>query len=135
MKFLPPCSANQEGRDHDMATMGTKQEGAGIFVCTSDGGALDQLTDPRNGKSPETQNAIARARSWTATPGIRPAPATVVAVVGLLLDHIDGLTKIATGELRHVYNGECPDQVEGSKVRDPDCPACQVLLAAKDVEP
>ncbi len=27
--------------------MGTKQEDAGIFVCTGDGGALDQLTDPR----------------------------------------------------------------------------------------
>lgn len=78
----------------------------------------------------KTQEAIARASSWSESPGIRPAPEIALAVATQLLDHIDGLTKIATGELRHVYNGECPDPVEGPKVRDPDCPACQVLLAA-----
>ncbi len=78
----------------------------------------------------KTQEALARARSWTESPGVRPEAATVLAVVAQLLGHIDGLTAIATGELRHVYNGECPDQVEGSKVRDSDCPACQVLMAA-----
>lgn len=36
--------------------MGTKQEDAGIFVCTGDGGALDQLTDPRKGKSTMATN-------------------------------------------------------------------------------
>lgn len=77
----------------------------------------------------ETREAIARAQSWGESPGIQPAPATAKAVAAQLLEHIDGLTKIATGELRHVYNGECPDQVEGPNVRDPDCPACQVLLA------
>lgn len=78
----------------------------------------------------KTQEAIARARSWCESPGIRPEPAIALAVTTQLLDHIDCLTKIATGELRHIYNGECPDQVEGPNVRDPDCPACQVLLAA-----
>lgn len=75
--------------------------------------------------------AIARARSWIESPGIRPQPATVRNVVAQLLEHIDDLTKIATGEIRHVYNGECPDQIEGSKVRDTECPACQVLIAAQ----
>lgn len=42
----------------------------------------------------------------------------------------DDLIKVATGQVRHLYNGECPDEVEGPNVRDPDCPACQVLLAA-----
>lgn len=81
----------------------------------------------------KTQEAIARARSWIESPGLRPESATVRAVAAQLLDHIDGLTKIATGELRHVYNGECPDEVEGSNVRDPDCPACQVLMAVSAV--
>ena len=38
--------------------------------------------------------------------------------------------RVDTGQVRHLYNGECPDEVEGPDVRDPDCPACQVLLAA-----
>ena len=42
----------------------------------------------------------------------------------------DDLIKVATGQVRHLYNGACPDGVEGPDVRDPDCPACQVLLAA-----
>lgn len=44
---------------------------------------------------------------------------------------IEKLVKIATGELKHVYNGQCPDAVEGPLVRDPDCPACQVLLGVE----
>lgn len=81
----------------------------------------------------KTQEAIARARSWTESCSVRPEPATVLDVVAHLLDHIDCLTTIATGELRHSYNGACPDQVEGSKVRDTNCPACQVLLAASAI--
>lgn len=46
-------------------------------------------------------------------------------------DLIEGLVKIATGELKHVYNGLCPDAVEGPLVRDPECPACQLLLTAE----
>lgn len=78
----------------------------------------------------DTQEAIARARSWTEKAGIRPTPATAKAVAQRLVGHIDGLTKIATGEVRHLYNGQCPDVIEGQTVRDPDCPACQILLAA-----
>lgn len=79
----------------------------------------------------ETPEAIARARSWMKSPGIRPAPATMRDVAAQLIKHIDDLTKIATGELRHVYNGGCPDEVEGPMARDPDCPACQVLMSGK----
>jgi hypothetical protein len=49
------------------------------------------------------------------------------------MNHIELLTKlreIATGEARHVYNGMCPDEIEGPTVRDDECPACRVLLAA-----
>jgi len=41
---------------------------------------------------------------------------------------IDDLARIATGSLTHDYNGQCPDDVEGHDSRDPECPACQVLL-------
>lgn len=37
------------------------------------------------------------------------------------------LVSIADGRIKHVFNGSCPDQVEGHAVRDDDCPACQVL--------
>jgi hypothetical protein len=45
-------------------------------------------------------------------------------------DVLEQLRAIATGETQHVYNGLCPDQVEGPAVRDDACPACRVLLAA-----
>lgn len=38
------------------------------------------------------------------------------------------LEGIAVGRTAHVFNGSCPDQVEGEIVRDDECPACQVLL-------
>ena len=78
----------------------------------------------------ETTEAIARARSWIESSKIRPEPETARAVASALVEHIDVLTKIATGELKHAFNGGCPDAVEGPNVRDPECPACQALLAA-----
>lgn len=38
------------------------------------------------------------------------------------------LERVATGEVRHLHSGLCPGNVEGFDARDPDCPACQVLL-------
>lgn len=38
------------------------------------------------------------------------------------------LYDVATCCVPHVFNGQCPDSMEGSDVRDPDCPACQVLI-------
>lgn len=38
------------------------------------------------------------------------------------------LLDAATGKTPHVFNGLCPDSIEGPDVRDPDCPACQALL-------
>ncbi len=40
------------------------------------------------------------------------------------------LRKIATGEMTHNRNGECPDSIEGYATRDIDCPACRALVAA-----
>jgi hypothetical protein len=40
------------------------------------------------------------------------------------------LLDVATDRNAHIYCGSCPDQVEGPGVRDPYCPACQVLLRA-----
>lgn len=82
-----------------------------------------------------TKEAIERARSWAENPGTRPDPAKAKVVARVMVEHIDWLTKIASGELRHVYNGLCPDPVEGYKVRDTECPACQVLMAAEQAKP
>lgn len=79
----------------------------------------------------DTNEAVARARSWASNPRVRPESATVRSAATLLVEHIDKLTKIATGEITHVHNGMCPDALEGPLVRDPDCPACQILQAAE----
>ena len=44
---------------------------------------------------------------------------------------INDLIAVATGQVDHVYMGQCPDQIEGHEVRDPDCPACQAIMAAE----
>lgn len=44
---------------------------------------------------------------------------------------LGNLVKVATNEVSHAYNGQCPDGLEGFVVRDPDCPACQAILQAE----
>lgn len=39
------------------------------------------------------------------------------------------LQRVATGEVRHDYAGACPDAINGYAMRDPDCPACQMIDA------
>ncbi|WP_236225744.1 hypothetical protein [Pseudomonas pseudonitroreducens] len=34
----------------------------------------------------------------------------------------------AKGELKHLNNGMCPDEIEGHDTRDPECSVCQALL-------
>lgn len=41
------------------------------------------------------------------------------------------LIEVATAKIAHAYNGMCPDAVEGHDVRDDECPACRVLIAAE----
>ncbi|MCV4061232.1 hypothetical protein OD781_08805 [Pseudomonas aeruginosa] len=38
------------------------------------------------------------------------------------------LYHIATGQTPHVYNGMCPDALEGHAVRDDECPACKAII-------
>ncbi|PTZ99577.1 hypothetical protein DB380_10550 [Pseudomonas aeruginosa] len=40
----------------------------------------------------------------------------------------DTLRKAASGEVKHLNNGLCPDCLEGHEARDPDCPVCRALL-------
>ena len=44
----------------------------------------------------------------------------------LLLD----LIAVGTGAVPHRYEGLCPDDVDGHDQRDPECPACRVLMRA-----
>lgn len=38
------------------------------------------------------------------------------------------LLSAATGELAHRFDGLCPESMESHNERDPDCPACKVLM-------
>ena len=38
------------------------------------------------------------------------------------------LCHVATGQTPHVYNGMCPDALEGHSVRDDECPACKAIM-------
>jgi len=42
----------------------------------------------------------------------------------------DDARDVATGKVKHVFNGLCPDEIEGPFVRDAACPACRMLGAA-----
>lgn len=46
---------------------------------------------------------------------------------------IQQIHDVATCRIPHVYNGKCPDAVEGPDVRDEECPACKVLIGADRV--
>jgi len=51
-------------------------------------------------------------------------------VVEQYAEQVQGLIKVGTGEIKHLRDGLCPDELEGHDARDPDCPACQVLMRA-----
>lgn len=42
---------------------------------------------------------------------------------------VAALERIATGQVKHLFQGSCPDVVSGHQARDPQCPACQLLGA------
>lgn len=48
---------------------------------------------------------------------------STVAAVSVLVDH-------ARGVLQHLYEGACPDSVEGPDARDPECPVCRAIDSA-----
>ncbi|MGX9695093.1 hypothetical protein ACTJNK_32480 (plasmid) [Achromobacter anxifer] len=41
------------------------------------------------------------------------------------------LRAYAEGRINHVFNGQCPDEIEGHDVRDDDCPVCRALITLK----
>lgn len=43
---------------------------------------------------------------------------------------IQQLIDVGSGNVNHLYRGQCPDAVAGYKVRDNGCPACKVLIEA-----
>lgn len=47
---------------------------------------------------------------------------------------IADLIKVATGEIAHDYAGDCPDSFGNHNSRDPDCPACRIIMAAETKE-
>ncbi|CDO80867.1 hypothetical protein N0426_13535 [Pseudomonas aeruginosa] len=41
---------------------------------------------------------------------------------------LDTLRKAASGEVKHLNNGHCPDDLEGHETRDPNCSVCRALI-------
>lgn len=54
--------------------------------------------------------------------------ACINAAVAEIAERAAALERVATGEVRHLHNGLCPDAIEGFESRDPNCPACQVIM-------
>ena len=75
------------------------------------------------------KEAMERAYAWHESPNARPGPVVARAVAYALAVQLQQLKLVATRQVVHVNNGLCPDTLEGPDVRDPDCPACQILLA------
>jgi len=44
---------------------------------------------------------------------------------------ITQLIDVATGRIPHIYQGTCPDVIEGHQVRDEECPACRIVIEAE----
>lgn len=44
---------------------------------------------------------------------------------------IQALIDVATGRIMHSFNGACPDGLENYRSRDPDCPACAVIVSVE----
>jgi len=40
------------------------------------------------------------------------------------------LLDVATGKTPHLYEGRCPDSINGPDSRDPACPACRAIAEA-----
>lgn len=82
----------------------------------------------------DISEAIERAEAWGKMTWERPDPKMVKVVVSCLLDHIEGLTLVATGQVTHLHRGMCPDGVEGPTARDSECPACKLLRPVKPID-
>jgi len=90
-------------------TAAVGQSGKWIGFCVA-------LTRKKTLRSPQPkvqENAMSKSTPMT-------LPADVLA----------GLYAIGTGQVLHAFMGLCPDQVEGDEVRDDECPACRLLIAA-----
>lgn len=59
-----------------------------------------------------------------------PTPVETVSQVQIPDSVLAGLYAVSSGQVEHVFNGLCPDSVEGYEVRDDECPACIELIKA-----
>lgn len=67
--------------------------------------------------------------SWTKTIG--PQFKKVSDLNKQLLIQMSKLLKVSTGEIPHIYDGLCPDNMEEFETRDPECKACQILCESE----
>lgn len=72
----------------------------------------------------------ARERLFTSPENIQVALEAQSRLNGLTVSEsaLDTLRKAASGEVKHLNNGLCPDDIDGHEARDPDCPVCRALI-------
>ncbi|MDI2373556.1 hypothetical protein OLM81_02100 [Pseudomonas aeruginosa] len=72
----------------------------------------------------------ARERLFTSPENIQVALEAQSRLNGMTVSEsaLDTLRKAASGEVKHLNNGLCPDDIEGHEARDPDCPVCRALI-------
>ncbi len=72
----------------------------------------------------------ARERLFTSPENIQVALEAQSRLNGMTVSEsaLDTLRKAASGEVMHLNNGLCPDDIEGHEARDPDCPVCRALI-------
>ncbi|RTW54544.1 hypothetical protein [Pseudomonas aeruginosa] len=72
----------------------------------------------------------ARERLFTSPENIQVALEAQSRLNGLTVSEsaLDTLRRFATGNVKHMNNGLCPDCLEGHEARDTDCPVCRALL-------
>ncbi|HFH3850485.1 TPA: hypothetical protein ACGJ2U_004900 [Pseudomonas aeruginosa] len=72
----------------------------------------------------------ARERLFTSPENIRVALEAQSRLNGKTVSAsaLDTLRRFATGEVGHLNNGHCPDDLEGRSARDPNCSVCRALI-------
>ena len=86
---------------------------------------LADAIDVKNGNGPTALSMVTADRD-----ALRAELASASERIAALEQDAAQLIDVATGRIKHDFMGMCPDRIVGPDARDPDCPACRVLIDA-----
>ncbi|HDQ4479377.1 TPA: hypothetical protein P9G18_000045 [Pseudomonas aeruginosa] len=130
--FCDEQAANYQLQAHLKACLGELSE-LRARVVVPDGYALMPL-EP----SPEMRLAshrYKRKNKVSTGPGFWRAMAEAAPRINSLTvgaSALDTLRRFATGDIKHLNNGHCPDALEGHETRDPNCSVCRALIDTEE---